>query len=173
MRICNFYLALTFLVSALLVPITAGAQNIYRVIEMTGGGPAQSFLQDIRNAKRSGEGRAVIDEVCVSSCTLYTALIKDDLFCAEPNVKFYFHWVAVAKNIEQTAEGVITSYERGDPLAAFENRFAETQQIWTTYPLRIRRLILKKTHNRGLPKPGQELVLTAKELGVPDCRSKI
>ncbi|MBI4087836.1 hypothetical protein HY418_00425 [Candidatus Kaiserbacteria bacterium] len=147
----------------LLMGKAAFAQPVHVVTgpERLGGSPYE-FLAKMR-AYRADGVKVVIGDKCISSCTLYTALLRDDLICAKPGAKFVFHRFVLVDNIKVDGQGRLQSFHIMGPLTG-----PMAQQLWMTYPYRIRHQIMKRS-GIGLPRVGNELTIPARQLGVPTC----
>ena len=126
------------------------------------GGPVELFIGMIGDSKREGIRRELVVE-CVSSCTLFTNLMKDGLVCARPKTVLVFHQFVVATDF--VIEGnVLKSYKIASVV-----RGAAFKRIWEKYPPHVRMKIMKKSTNGGLPPHGKELKISADDLGIPRC----
>lgn len=146
---------------------TASARQ-YRVVKEHAlkGGAIKLFFKDIAKAKREHMGRAILGPSCYSACTLYLGLMDSTGICADPETKFKFHRFSWTTDI-QTKNGKLVSYKRSIPLT--EKDPALNRRAWTTYPHRVRKLLLNKTRGKPLPGNGSWVTISAVELGLPTC----
>jgi hypothetical protein len=127
------------------------------------GGAIDEFLARVRYF-RQNRIKVVIGPECVSACTFYTALLKDNLLCARPGTYLGFHWFTLVAQ-GYTSDGSEVYVELG-ALAGI--RPIEYSQYFNTYPRHVRQEILRRSPV-GLPKPGKELYIPASDLGIPTC----
>lgn len=126
------------------------------------GGVVELFMGMITDSKREGIRRELVDE-CVSSCTLFTNLLKHGLVCARPNTVLVFHQFVIMKDM--VIEGnVLKSYKIASVI-----RGAAFERIWRKYPPHVRMTIMRRSSNGGLPPHGKELKIPAKDLRIPEC----
>jgi hypothetical protein len=126
------------------------------------GGSVEIFMGMIADSKREGIRRELVGE-CVSSCTLFTNLMKNGLVCARPGTVLVFHQFVIATDL--VIEGnIIKSYKVGSVI-----RGPEFERIWSKYPYIVKKMLMKRSPNGGLPPHGQELKISADDLGIPGC----
>lgn len=128
--------------------------------EREGGSPYE-FLANVEYF-RAHNVRVVVTDRCKSSCTLYTALLRDNLICARPSARFIFHRYVWANDLKVDAQGLIQSYRITGPIIG-----PEADALWMSYPLSVRKRIMAESPT-GLPRHGEELTVPAIEL-VPRC----
>lgn len=154
----RFLIAIWFVAAGYTIPAAAGNDYVVPAHELRGG-----VMDDFIRATGDFKGkkvRVVLSGLCMSSCTLYTALAPQNLVCAKPGTKFVFHRPFRATNIQVDANGGITTLEVTRPSSP-----ATVQRFWMQYPLHVRRAILTASHGRGLPMLGRELTIPAE--GIP------
>jgi len=146
---------------ALLFSNKAGAVEYVVKGAEANGGRASFFLGSIAEYRKKGI-RVVLSGTCISSCTLYTALLRDNLVCATPGTKLLFHQYFHVKNEQVDAQGRMVSFDLDRYVEG-----TERQRIWMKYPRNVRQAILARSP--GLPALGKELSITAQELNIPRC----
>lgn len=154
-------LVVSFLLVSLFSVEARADEYIVRGAEARGGN-TQYFLNGIKSFRKY-RMRVVLPASCLSSCTLYTALLRDDLLCARSDTVLIFHQFFYTKDEEVDAQGRLVSFGVDRYVSG-----GEKQHLWMTYPISVRRAILSHSP-RGLPLVGNELTLPARELGIPAC----
>lgn len=138
-----------------------GGTYVVRGVESKGGS-IEFFLNSVKLFRKS-KVKVVLAEDCYSSCTLYSALIRDGLVCARRGVRLIFHKFVYGTDFVIRG-GVATSYR-----VVGEIRGEAFTRIWQTYPVRVRAAIMAHSPNGGLPPHGRELSIPAATLGIPTC----
>lgn len=139
----------------------ANAEYIVRGAAAKGGDVAWFFSQITR--LRNDRVKAALTDECVSSCTLFTSLLREGLLCAYPGTKLVFHRFFYSKNVQLDAQGNIKSFDVRNYVVG-----NLASNLWLTYPASIRSVILRYSP-AGLPPVGNELKISARELGIPAC----
>jgi len=129
------------------------------------GGMVEDFIKRVKDFRQKNI-TVVIKGQCQSSCTLYTALLKQGLLCARPGTKMVFHRPYYMTSLSLSENGEIKSFIFGG--YASEKEPLVHHRFWTTYPVQVRREILKHSPG-GLPGVGREISLPAKAFGIPTC----
>lgn len=104
-------------------PAAAIRQTNAFVISFDGGGVIDDYIEKY-NALRQAGGRIVLDGMCISACTLVTALIPNDRVCVTPFAQLAFHSASDGRMGTFAKEG--------------------TRLIWHYYPSWVRRYLQDK-----------------------------
>jgi len=129
----------------------------------TKGGTVDHAYQNIAYARQKGVVLALPPGQCVSSCTLYTTLLPDDLLCRQGPLDVVFHQFMWVANINTDSQGRISAMTPEEPVSGFRK-----WRLWRTYPSAVRKAVLARSPS-GLPTWGQELHISAETLNVPLC----
>lgn len=156
----KFLVAIVLLATFFSTPVTAQT-HIVSGAEAKGGS-VQIFLDAIATMQKQ-RVRVVLQGICQSSCTLYTALLASGQLCARPNTILAFHQFFYTTNEKVDSSGRYVSYEVDRYLSG-----AVARRIWNVYPPSIRKIILEVSPT-GLPQVGAELKLSATRLHIPVC----
>ena len=125
------------------------------------GGDIEFFLNSVRLFRQS-KVKVVLEGECASSCTLYAALARDGLVCAQPKTKLVFHEFVYASDL--VAEGgLLMGYTAIAPV-----RGRLWNRIWQSYPAKLRHIITTRFPGGRLPPQGQEIAIDAAEV-LPVC----
>lgn len=124
------------------------------------GGLVDAYLGTV-SLFRKDRTPVVLEKHCFSSCTLYTALLKDGLLCARPGTVLGFHEYVEAEQLDIVG-GTLRSYRVIGPMQG-----TKLERILRAYPKQVMRAI--EAAGGFPPHHGPLLVLSAKQLGIPTC----
>lgn len=142
---------------------TAFAQTDHIIDRVEGlGGSPFDFIHRAE-AFRAGGVRVVLDGKCISSCTLYTSLLPDNLICARPGAVLVFHRYNYVKDVQIDGTGHLLSWKVAAPVTG-----TIFTAIWDVYPLSIRRWILTVSP-QGLPAWDKKPITVRATRLVPPC----
>lgn len=124
------------------------------------GGFVDAFIGSVRLFRQD---RVKVELVghCYSSCTLYTALLKDGLLCARPGTVLGFHQYVDADDM-QIEGSTLRSYRVKSPI-----RGQRLQKIMRTYPRHV--LDIVEQAGGFPPHTAPLLRISAKRLAIPAC----
>lgn len=130
------------------------------------GGSVTEVLARIEHFRENGT-TVILQGECISSCTLYTSLLRDDLLCAMPGTMLVFHQFRGKKGaLKVRSDGTLVLDDpelkrltKHDPLG---------EDIQEAYPGPVLdRLAL--VFPKGFPRLGHEQAIPASLLLVPEC----
>lgn len=148
------------LLGLLSAPAVAAPEYIVNAEEALGGN-AYEYLDRIQKFRKQGT-MVVLPPECISSCTLYTILIRDGLVCTRSTTTLAFHKFLRRETRTVGEDGLPSSYWLDPPTTLGYWR------TWRAYPRTVRRAVLARSPS-GLPEPGNEVEVPAHEVGIPKC----
>lgn len=130
----------------------------------TKGGDPFAFIERI-NGFDPGDTVMINAPFCASSCAFYLGLQQRDvhLCVANARTRFIFHRFVYVEDMVIEG-GILKSFTITGPASNKHRAY-----FWNQFPRDVRRMILARSNEAGLPRHGNEVVITARELGVPTC----